>query len=109
QVICDVSPQWPQNRYGCQPPVNRYNRGRCVPTNFGSKCWVGNIFFLKIWKFMKQLQDRFGRVHNAMRISVTDKCNLRCHYCMPVTGVECAPRERLLTFEQIVQTVQVAN
>lgn len=58
---------------------------------------------------MKQLQDRFGRVHNAMRISVTDKCNLRCHYCMPVTGVECAPRERLLTFEQIVQTVQVAN
>src|SRR5690606_8681433 len=46
---------------------------------------------------------------NAMRISVTDKCNLRCHYCMPVTGVKCAPREQLLTFEQIVQTVQVAN
>ncbi len=58
---------------------------------------------------MKQLQDRFGRVHNAMRISVTDKCNLRCHYCMPVTGVKCAPKDQLLTFEQIVKTVQVAN
>ncbi|MBA2664660.1 MAG: GTP 3',8-cyclase MoaA [Bradymonadaceae bacterium] len=58
---------------------------------------------------MKQLIDRFGRVHNAMRISVTDKCNLRCHYCMPVTGVACAPREQLLSFEQIVATVRVAN
>lgn len=58
---------------------------------------------------MKQLQDRFGRVHNALRISVTDKCNLRCHYCMPVTGVKCAPKDQLLTFEQIVKTVQVAN
>ena len=32
---------------------------------------------------MKTLQDTFGRAHNYLRISLTDKCSLRCHYCMP--------------------------
>ncbi|WP_233902953.1 GTP 3',8-cyclase MoaA [Stieleria maiorica] len=49
------------------------------------------------------LIDRFGRVHRSLRMSVTDRCNLRCFYCMPEVGAEFAPRETLLTFEEIVR------
>lgn len=55
------------------------------------------------------LQDRFGRRINYLRISVTDRCNLRCQYCMPLEGVEFHPKSEILTFEEIVETVQVAN
>lgn len=48
-----------------------------------------------------RLIDRFGRVHDSLRLSVTDRCNIRCFYCMPATGAEFAPRETLLTFEEI--------
>ncbi len=48
-----------------------------------------------------QLIDGFGRVHRDLRISVTDRCNFRCAYCMPVEGMEWQPREDLLTFEEI--------
>ncbi len=53
------------------------------------------------------LVDRFDRIHNNLRISVTDRCNLRCTYCMPedVTFVD---RGELLTFEEIAQFVRVA-
>ncbi|MCE9561589.1 MAG: GTP 3',8-cyclase MoaA [Planctomycetes bacterium] len=53
------------------------------------------------------LTDSFGRRHNNLRISVTDRCNLRCTYCMPedVTFLE---RSELLTFEEIAQFVRVA-
>ena len=44
------------------------------------------------------LVDGFGRVHTDLRISVTDRCNLRCTYCMPLE-VEFKPREQLLTYE----------
>ena len=57
----------------------------------------------------KVLVDRFGRVIDYLRISVTDRCNLRCQYCLP-EGFNCfEPREELLSFEEIVQVVQVAN
>ena len=55
-----------------------------------------------------ELVDRFGRRHTAMRVSVTDRCNLRCHYCMPVAGLGCAPKEALLSFEEITFAVGVA-
>ncbi|MFU8802271.1 MAG: GTP 3',8-cyclase MoaA [Bradymonadaceae bacterium] len=58
---------------------------------------------------MKPLIDRFDRVHKSLRISVTDRCNLRCTYCMPVEGVPCAPREELLSFEEITRVVRVAS
>jgi cyclic pyranopterin phosphate synthase len=53
------------------------------------------------------LIDTFGRVHNNLRISVTDRCNLRCTYCMPeeVTFVD---KGALLSFEEIVRFVRVA-
>jgi GTP 3',8-cyclase len=45
------------------------------------------------------LIDRFGRVHTNVRISVTDRCNIRCFYCMPADHVEFMDRGELLTFE----------
>ena len=47
------------------------------------------------------LIDGFGRVHRDLRISVTDRCNFRCTYCMPADGLDWLPREDLLTFEEI--------
>jgi GTP 3',8-cyclase len=54
------------------------------------------------------LRDSFGRIHNSLRISVTDRCNLRCFYCMPLENVHFLPREELLTFEEIAHFVRVA-
>jgi cyclic pyranopterin phosphate synthase len=53
------------------------------------------------------LVDSFGRVHNNLRISVTDRCNLRCVYCMP-EEVVFMDRSELLTFEEIAHFVRVA-
>ncbi|HAB13162.1 MAG TPA: GTP 3',8-cyclase MoaA, partial [Planctomycetaceae bacterium] len=47
------------------------------------------------------LVDSFGRLHNNLRISVTDRCNIRCFYCMPADNVEFMQRSELLTFEEI--------
>src|ERR1044071_2190520 len=52
------------------------------------------------------LSDSFGRVHNNLRIGVTDRCNLRCTYCMP-EDVIFLDRSELLTFEEIVRFVKV--
>jgi cyclic pyranopterin phosphate synthase len=54
------------------------------------------------------LIDRFGRVHRDLRISVTDRCNIRCFYCMPDGPVRFKPRSELLTFEEIERFVRVA-
>jgi cyclic pyranopterin phosphate synthase len=54
-----------------------------------------------------RLVDSFGRVHNNLRISVTDRCNIRCTYCMPET-VTFLPRNEVLTFEEIERFVRVA-
>lgn len=51
------------------------------------------------------MRDQFGRQINYLRISVTDKCNLRCNYCMPVEGLPWIPREDLLTYEEIARVV----
>jgi GTP 3',8-cyclase len=53
------------------------------------------------------LIDRFGRPHDRLRISVTDRCNLRCTYCMP-EDVQFLPREELLSFEEIAAFVRAA-
>ena len=53
------------------------------------------------------LVDSFGRVHNNLRISVTDRCNLRCTYCMP-EDVVFRDRSELLTFEEIAHFTRVA-
>ncbi len=57
---------------------------------------------------MAPLLDTFGRLHDNLRLSVTDRCNIRCFYCMPEDGVKFQPREQLLTFEEIERFVRVA-
>jgi cyclic pyranopterin phosphate synthase len=49
----------------------------------------------------RPLVDSFGRVHRDLRISVTDRCNFRCTYCMPAEGLTWLPREEVLTFEEV--------
>jgi cyclic pyranopterin phosphate synthase len=56
---------------------------------------------------MTALIDGFGRVHTDLRISVTDRCNLRCTYCMPAEVVF-LPREELLSYEEIARVAAVA-
>ncbi len=57
---------------------------------------------------MAELLDRFGRKHTYLRISVTDRCNLRCLYCMPEEGVQFMDQDRLLTYPQIVEVAESA-
>ena len=54
------------------------------------------------------LQDSFGRNHNNLRISVTDRCNIRCFYCMPETDVQFVSRAEILDFEEIERFVRIA-
>jgi cyclic pyranopterin phosphate synthase len=56
----------------------------------------------------KPLMDTFGRLHDNLRISVTDRCNVRCFYCMPEEDVKYAPREEILSFEEIERFARVA-
>lgn len=49
----------------------------------------------------RSLTDGFGRIHRDLRISVTDRCNFRCTYCMPEEGMQWIPRDELLTYEEI--------
>ena len=53
------------------------------------------------------LVDGFGRVHRDLRISVTDRCNFRCVYCMPEEGMQWQRREDLLTFEEIERVARI--
>lgn len=54
------------------------------------------------------MKDTFGREISYMRISVTDRCNMRCRYCMPEEGVENLGHERILSFENIERIVKAA-
>jgi cyclic pyranopterin phosphate synthase len=54
------------------------------------------------------LTDRFGRIHNNLRISVTDRCNIRCFYCMPEEGAQFADPSELLSFDEIERFVRAA-
>lgn len=53
------------------------------------------------------LEDTFGRVHNYLRISLTEKCNLRCTYCMPAEGVPLTPASNLMNAEEIYQIAKI--
>jgi GTP 3',8-cyclase len=53
------------------------------------------------------LVDGFGRTHRSLRLSVTDRCNLRCRYCMPAEGMEWLPREDLLSYEELERLVRL--
>jgi len=53
------------------------------------------------------LIDRFGRRHTQLRLSVTDRCNLRCSYCVPATGFSLRPADELLSFEELEHVVRI--
>ncbi|MAZ28143.1 MAG: GTP 3',8-cyclase MoaA [Cytophagaceae bacterium] len=50
----------------------------------------------------KKIIDNFGRPHTYLRISLTDRCNLRCFYCMPEEGIELTEKENVMTLEEII-------
>jgi cyclic pyranopterin phosphate synthase len=56
---------------------------------------------------MEPLRDSWGREIRSLRVSVTDKCNFRCRYCMPAEGLDWLDRDELLTFEEIERLVRV--
>src|SRR3954466_6887002 len=58
---------------------------------------------------MEPLRDSWGREVKSLRVSVTDKCNFRCRYCMPAEGLEWLPRDEVLSFEEITRLVRVMS
>src|SRR5246500_3410449 len=54
------------------------------------------------------LVDSYGRIHDNLRISVTDRCNIRCFYCMPEHDVQFVERREILDFEEIERFVRIA-
>jgi cyclic pyranopterin phosphate synthase len=56
---------------------------------------------------MSRLIDDFGRKVDYLRISITDRCNLRCYYCMPPQGVKLLAHKQLLSYEEIIRVVKV--
>ncbi|WP_299056754.1 GTP 3',8-cyclase MoaA [uncultured Polaribacter sp.] len=56
---------------------------------------------------MSTLVDSFGRQINYVRLAVTDRCNLRCQYCMPAHGIDIVPKQELLTFKEMYRVIRV--
>ena len=57
---------------------------------------------------VQPLVDRYGRVATDLRVSLTDRCNLRCSYCMPAEGLDWMPRDDQLTDDEVVRLIGVA-
>lgn len=56
---------------------------------------------------MSKLVDSFGRQMEYVRLAVTDRCNLRCQYCMPAYGIDIVPKQELLTFKEMYRLIRV--
>lgn len=56
---------------------------------------------------MRPLIDLYGRCIRYLRISVTDRCNLRCSYCMPLGGVQWVPHDKVLTYEEMLRIIRI--
>lgn len=56
---------------------------------------------------MTQLRDTFGRVADDLRISLTDRCNFRCVYCMPHDGMQWLPRDEILSYEELLRMARI--
>jgi cyclic pyranopterin phosphate synthase len=56
---------------------------------------------------MKALEDRYGRVATDLRVSLTDRCNLRCSYCMPAEGLDWLPGDDVLTDDEVVRLIGI--
>ncbi len=58
---------------------------------------------------MTQLKDKYGRVIDYIRIAVTDKCNLRCFYCMPNEGIDFVKQDKLMSYEELLRTAHILS
>lgn len=58
---------------------------------------------------MAKLTDSYGRTIRYLRVSVTDRCNLRCRYCMPEEGIEWLPHEGILRYEEILRIIRICS
>lgn len=68
-----------------------------------SRIFKRSLFFFKPFSSKPDLSDSFLRFHNYLRISLSERCNLRCVYCMPEAGVDLTKSSELLTFEEIIR------
>ena len=55
------------------------------------------------------MEDQYGRKIDYMRVSVTDRCNLRCIYCMPPEGIQSIPHDQILTFDEIARVCRIGS
>lgn len=58
---------------------------------------------------MNQLVDKFGRKITYLRLAVTDRCNLRCQYCMPAHGIDIVKRQELLTYKEMYRITRILS
>jgi len=58
---------------------------------------------------MKRLTDKFGRQITYLRLAITDRCNLRCQYCMPAAGIDIVDREELLTYKEMYRITRILS
>lgn len=63
--------------------------------------------FWAAWLKKRMLKDNFGREINYLRVSVTDRCNLRCIYCLPKEGVQMLPHSEIMSYEEILRFVKI--
>lgn len=56
---------------------------------------------------MEHLVDTYNRAHTYLRMAITDRCNLRCAYCMPEEGISWRPREEILTLEELLRVARI--
>jgi len=58
---------------------------------------------------MQMLKDQFGRQISYLRLAITDRCNLRCQYCMPIQGIDIVDRKELLSYKEMYRIIRVLS
>lgn len=84
-------------------------RGVSIITSTGRSCATEATPAIKdnLIPVTHPLQDNFNRVHNYLRISLTERCNLRCTYCMPQEGVKLTEKSNLLTTDEVIHLARI--
>jgi len=82
-------------------------RRRRSETNASTSAWDGGIKNSRGRFVAPELVDAHGRAHTYLRISLTERCNLRCGYCMPEEGVELTPNDELLTTDEVERVIKI--
>src|SRR5687768_7391232 len=85
-------------------PVGRPRGPRTAERIWVSGVPAGNLVRMT----MRSLADRHGRIATDLRVSLTDRCNLRCSYCMPAEGLAWLPSARILTDDEVGRLLRIA-